>query len=80
MLKAFENAAKRGVNVSIVVNGNSSKMNEDLEILKKAGAEIRFLNFDELIGAGVLHTKFIIVDDDRFYVGSANMVSYALKL
>lgn len=70
VLKAFEDAAKRGVQVSIVVNGNVSKMNEDLEILRKAGANIRFLDFDKLIGAGILHTKFIIVDDSSFYLGS----------
>ena len=48
-------------------------MNEDLVILQRAGANIKFLNFDQLIGAGILHTKFIIVDDSRFYLGSANM-------
>lgn len=73
VLKAFESAAKRGVQVNIVVNGNSSNMNEDLVILQRAGANIKFLNFDQLIGAGILHTKFIIVDDSRFYLGSANM-------
>ena len=70
MLKAFENAAKRGVQVNIVVNGEESDMNDDLEILRKAGAKIRFLNFNKLIGAGILHTKFIIVDDNSFYLGS----------
>jgi len=73
VLEAFERAARRGVQVNIVVNGNSSKMNEDLLKLQTAGAAIQFLNFDELIGAGILHTKFIIVDDSKFYLGSANM-------
>lgn len=74
ILKAFEKAAERGVDVKIVINGNSSQpLNEDLSILKKAGAKIKFLDFDRLIGAGILHTKFIIVDDSKFYLGSSNM-------
>lgn len=73
VLKAFENAAKRNIDVRIVVNGNRKQMNEDLEILERAGAKIQFLDFNKLIGAGILHTKFIIVDDSKFYLGSANM-------
>lgn len=73
VLAAFEAAAKRKVDVRIVVNGDRSNMNEDLEILARAGAKIKFINFNNLIGAGILHTKFIIVDDDKFYLGSANM-------
>jgi len=43
---------------------------EDLQ--KNVGAEVRSLNFKNLMGAGVLHTKLWIVDDRHFYVGSAN--------
>lgn len=70
VLQAFQDAAKRGVQVNIVVNGDESKMNEDLKRLRAAGATIRFLDFNKLIGAGILHTKFIIVDDSSFYLGS----------
>lgn len=45
-------------------------MNEDLEILQKVGAKIKFLDFNKLIGSGILHTKFIVVDDTSFYLGS----------
>ena len=36
-------------------------------------AEVRTLDMTSLLGAGVLHTKFWIVDEQHFYVGSANM-------
>jgi len=34
---------------------------------------VRTLNVSRLLGAGILHTKFIIADNQSFYVGSANM-------
>jgi len=37
------------------------------------GAEVRSINFAELLKAGVLHTKLWIVDGLHAYVGSANM-------
>ena len=41
-------------------------------MLKKA-ATVKYLDFNKLIGSGVLHTKFWIVDRKHFYVGSANL-------
>ena len=38
-----------------------------------SGAEVRSINFTQLFGSGVLHTKMWIVDGQHFYVGSANM-------
>jgi len=37
------------------------------------GAEIRSINFTELLQSGVLHTKLWIVDGRDVYIGSANM-------
>jgi len=39
----------------------------------RAGAEVRSINFTELLQSGVLHTKLWIVDGRHTYVGSANM-------
>ena len=36
-------------------------------------AEVRSLDFKRLLGAGILHTKMWLVDDEHFYLGSANM-------
>ncbi|KAB7499484.1 Phospholipase D3 [Armadillidium nasatum] len=45
----------------------------DSKLLEKEGAEIRSVDFDRLLGAGVLHTKMWIVDDKNMYLGSTNM-------
>ncbi|KAJ9585958.1 hypothetical protein L9F63_020390, partial [Diploptera punctata] len=46
----------------------------DTEILRQKGAaEVRNVNFPRLLGDGVLHTKLWIIDQQHFYVGSANM-------
>jgi len=37
------------------------------------GAEVRSIDFAELLKSGVLHTKLWIVDGIHAYVGSANM-------
>ncbi|XP_053205808.1 5'-3' exonuclease PLD3-like [Panonychus citri] len=74
-VNALKEAINRGVTVRIAVNGNDNKTaaDPDLQLLKNAGALIANLDFDRLIGAGILHTKFIIVDNMSFYLGSANM-------
>lgn len=46
----------------------------DTEILQRNNAaEIRSLDFNRLLGGGVLHTKFWISDNKHIYLGSANM-------
>lgn len=74
ILNALIDAGKsRSVKVRIAVNGDyNADKSEDLKLLKKY-AEIRKVNFTRLIGAGILHTKFLIVDNERYYLGSANM-------
>ncbi|XP_035795467.1 5'-3' exonuclease PLD3-like [Anopheles albimanus] len=52
----------------------SASPNLDTEILARQGAAtVRSVDFQRLLGGGVLHTKLWIVDDAHFYVGSANM-------
>ncbi|XP_022911423.2 5'-3' exonuclease PLD3-like [Onthophagus taurus] len=45
----------------------------DTNILEENSAEVRSVNFTQLLGGGVLHTKIWIIDDENFYIGSANM-------
>ncbi|XP_046910061.2 5'-3' exonuclease PLD3-like [Dermatophagoides farinae] len=75
-IAALIDAAKnRSIRLRIAVNdekSNDNDNNEDLKLLQKY-SKIRRVNFVRLIGAGVLHTKFIIVDRKDFYIGSANM-------
>jgi len=80
VLDSLLNALKRGVRMRITLNYNSQTVNDkgdillnELKQLKELGAEIRFINFQRLLEAGILHTKFIIADDKDLYIGSSNM-------
>lgn len=66
---------KGNIKIRIAQSSPSKKSpNIDAEILvKRKAAEVRSVNFDRLLGGGVLHTKLWIVDDKHMYVGSANM-------
>ncbi|XP_063826849.1 5'-3' exonuclease PLD3-like isoform X1 [Ostrinia nubilalis] len=67
--------SKRKINLKIAQNWPTKLYpNVDTEYLvKKKAAQVRSLNFSKLLGSGVLHTKFWIVDRTHFYIGSANM-------
>ncbi|KAG6454295.1 hypothetical protein O3G_MSEX008620 [Manduca sexta] len=67
--------SKRNINLKIAQNWPTKAYpNIDTEYLvKKKAAQVRSLNFSKLLGGGVLHTKFWIVDRTHFYIGSANM-------
>lgn len=47
--------------------------NNTRDLAKYAGAEVRTLDFDRLMGNGILHTKMWLIDRKHFYVGSANL-------
>ncbi|XP_047531183.1 5'-3' exonuclease PLD3-like isoform X1 [Vanessa atalanta] len=66
---------KRNIDLKIAQNWpTKANPNIDTEYLvKKKAAQVRSLNFSKLLGGGVLHTKFWIVDRQHFYIGSANM-------
>ncbi|MFH4977180.1 hypothetical protein AB6A40_003889 [Gnathostoma spinigerum] len=68
-------AAKKGVKLNIAQNKPSQLFPQtDSAYLAKNGfATVRSLDFDRLLGSGVLHTKFWIVDNRDVYIGSANM-------
>nr|XP_026496216.1 phospholipase D3-like isoform X1 [Vanessa tameamea] len=66
---------KRNIDLKIAQNW-PSKANPNIDteyLVKKKAAQVRSLNFSKLLGGGVLHTKFWIVDRQHFYIGSANM-------
>uniref|UniRef100_A0A914XD81 PLD phosphodiesterase domain-containing protein n=1 Tax=Plectus sambesii TaxID=2011161 RepID=A0A914XD81_9BILA len=68
-------AAKRGVKIRIAQDLPSARQPQiDSAYLEKNGlATVRSVNFSHLLGSGVLHTKFWIIDERHIYVGSANM-------
>ncbi|XP_064489373.1 5'-3' exonuclease PLD3-like isoform X2 [Ornithodoros turicata] len=65
----------QSIDILIAQNAPSKFMpSKDTEDFAKAGAaKVRSVDFNALLGAGVLHTKFWIVDRRHFFVGSANM-------
>ncbi|VVC95240.1 unnamed protein product [Leptidea sinapis] len=67
--------SRRNVDLKIAQNWpTKSNPNIDTEYLvKKKAAQVRSLNFSKLLGSGVLHTKFWLIDRTHFYIGSANM-------
>ncbi|XP_052860340.1 5'-3' exonuclease PLD3-like [Anopheles cruzii] len=66
---------ERGLQVSIVQSApTSATPSLDTEMLAKQGAaSVRSVDFSRLLGGGVLHTKLWIIDNQHFYLGSANM-------
>ena len=75
ILNALVSVAKnKSIKLRIAVNDDkqNSVHNEDLSALQQV-AQLKRVNFTRLVGAGILHTKFILVDNRSFYVGSANM-------
>eukprot|EP00118_Oscarella_pearsei_P004359 m.18508 g.18508 ORF g.18508 m.18508 type:complete len:442 (+) comp27672_c0_seq1:75-1400(+) len=68
-------AGNSKINIRIVQTVPSEEYpNDDTAFLAAAGAaEVRSLNLAHLIGGGILHAKFWIVDSKHFYIGSANL-------
>lgn len=65
---------KRKIKIRLVQSAAtdiSSNIETDM-LAKQKAAEVRSVNFEKLLGGGVLHTKLWIVDDQHMYVGSAN--------
>uniref|UniRef100_A0A0N4ZQ89 PLD phosphodiesterase domain-containing protein n=1 Tax=Parastrongyloides trichosuri TaxID=131310 RepID=A0A0N4ZQ89_PARTI len=67
--------ASNGINFRIAQNLPSKDFPQDdsIELSKNPNFVVRSLNFSKLLGSGVLHTKFWIVDQKHIYIGSANM-------
>lgn len=63
---------KKSIKIRIAVNDGKDTDDAELAMLRQV-SEVRKVNFTRLVGAGILHTKFILVDQQHFYVGSANM-------
>ncbi|KAK5584814.1 hypothetical protein RB653_006431 [Dictyostelium firmibasis] len=72
--KALVDANGRGVSIRIVQNQPSSSMPDtDTQNLAKLGVQVRSIDWSSLVGAGILHTKVIVVDQTSAYLGSANL-------
>lgn len=79
-LTALKSAAKRGVRVRIIAD--ESQYTSRPEVIDQLGAVegicIRIIPMKQLAG-GVMHAKYMIVDDENFFVGSQNFDWQALQ-
>jgi phospholipase D3/4 len=66
---------KSGVKVRIVQNQPNSQFpdHDSYDLAKAGAAEVLCINFGKLLGSGILHSKFWVVDNAHFYIGSANL-------
>ena len=73
--KIKEAGLERGIRIRVAQNQPSkSAPDEDTRVLDSLGAAlVRNVDFNRLIGTGILHTKLWVVDGKHFFVGSANM-------
>uniref|UniRef100_A0A8P0N859 5'-3' exonuclease PLD3 n=2 Tax=Canis lupus familiaris TaxID=9615 RepID=A0A8P0N859_CANLF len=73
VLRQLQTLAPQGVKVRITVSKpNGPQPQADLQALLQSGAQVRMVDMQKLTH-GVLHTKFWVVDQTHFYIGSANM-------
>lgn len=74
ILDAIVLASKRNISIQVVLdNSNNKSMSneEDVKKLQSIGV-VKFVNMKQLLKGGVLHTKFMISDNETFYLGSSN--------
>ncbi|KAM7057587.1 5'-3' exonuclease PLD3 isoform 1-T5 [Molossus nigricans] len=73
ILEQLQTLAPRGVKVRIAVSKPSASQPQgNLQAMLRSGAQVRMVDMQKLTH-GVLHTKFWVVDQTHFYLGSANM-------
>ena len=74
---ALSAAAGRGVALRIVQSQPSKSMPDDdsqaLAKLYPNTVQLRSINMTHVLGGGIVHTKFWVVDSSSIFVGSANM-------
>ncbi|XP_063287143.1 5'-3' exonuclease PLD3 [Pelobates fuscus] len=73
VLQELTKLKQRGVSLRVAVNPtNSPTKDKDINVLRASGADVRVVDMPRLTD-GILHTKFWVVDNKHFYIGSANM-------
>ena len=76
--RALCRAAKRGVQVDVILEGHKGKIDErnrlTAEKLKRAGARVSFSSDNKIV-----HTKLVLVDDDLSLFGSTNLSSHSMN-
>lgn len=79
ILEALEEASKRGVKLAMVV-GIGQHESDDMKRLSAIGQVHYLVQHDGLGYKSEMHSKFVIVDDENFYLGSASLAWDSLSL
>lgn len=74
IMAAIAEAVARGVKLEVVLDGSTRREmsnEEDVKKLKELGT-VKRVNMTQLLGAGVVHSKYMIADNQSVYIGSSN--------
>ncbi len=84
LLQALKEAVQRGVQINVYTNSDdmlgsefpllAKAYNEKLPLLKEAGVSVW-----EYASQQMLHGKFVVIDDEKVYIGSQNLDPIAIE-
>lgn len=63
--------ANKDLELKVVVQDKTNTSYNDLRIIESIG-KVKQINLTHLLGSGILHSKFMIIDRKHFYLGSAS--------
>ncbi|XP_066954127.1 5'-3' exonuclease PLD3-like isoform X3 [Macrobrachium rosenbergii] len=66
-------SGKAAIRIAQNAPSHVSPQFDSAQLASSGAAQVRSVDFDRLIGGGVLHTKMWVVDGKHIYLGSANM-------
>lgn len=67
---------ERGVEIRMVENFPPKDEGDNADgasLMRKGAVNRRPLHYSKVLGAGAMHSKFLLVDQRHFYLGSANL-------
>lgn len=81
IIRATIEAAQRGVRVRLIADARMYRTYpETIDSLRKQpNITVRIIDFGKLIGSGIQHAKFFIIDGEEMFLGSQNFDWRALK-
>ena len=75
VLESLAAAGRRGVKIRFLLDRKGVGLSDPATIAQLRdipNLELRIIDFAQLPGNGILHAKYIVIDDDAAYVGSQN--------
>ncbi|XP_068247198.1 5'-3' exonuclease PLD3-like isoform X2 [Palaemon carinicauda] len=66
-------SGKAAIRIAQNAPSHVSPQYDSAQLASSGAAQVRSVDFDRLVGGGVLHTKMWVVDGKHIYLGSANM-------